>query len=132
MGLETAKWCGYEFDVHEPDDDGLNVSGVYVFAARRGRGWNPLYVGETGSFKTRLGNIEEHHDWKNAVERGATHVHARRVGGRKARRQKIEGEIYDEHKPKGELPLNDKIPPGSKDAPKESQVESHLRRMGWY
>ena len=121
MDLETAEWCDYTFEVHEVDDlddeewEWREVPGVYVFAVREGLDWNPLYVGETGSFYTRLTNLEEHHDWAAAVRRGVTHIHSLRVDGELARRQSIEGAIYDEHKPRGELPLNDKIPPGSKD-----------------
>ena len=127
MSQGTAEWCGYTFDVYEPDDEWYDVPGVYIFAVRQGLDWQPLYVGETGSFKDRLGNLDRHHDWEKAVALGVTHVHALKAGGHKDRRQTIEGAIYDEHKPKGELPLNDKVPPGSK----QNQAESYLPK-DWY
>ena len=94
--MSTYRWGGHEFSVHDydPTTDWPDVSGVYVFAKRgawTGLGlaqgnpmdWEPLYVGETESFKNRP--LANHETWPAAVKLGATHIHIRNEGmvGRK-------------------------------------------------
>ena len=49
------------------------VGGLYIFARVAGNGWDPLYVGRTENFRTR---IPSHEMWDEARRLGATHVHA--------------------------------------------------------
>ena len=91
--MSTYRWEGYEFSVHDYDTttDWPDVGGVYVFAKQvwielaqgNPMDWEPLYVGETESFKNRP--LANHEKWPAAVGLGATHVHIRNEGmvGRK-------------------------------------------------
>ena len=84
--MSTYRWGGDEFKVYKPDTEWYDVGGVYIFAKRGawiglglGQGnpmdWEPLYVGETESFKNRL--LASHEKWPAAVGLGATHIHTR-------------------------------------------------------
>lgn len=76
-----VSWGGYEFSVVEsPETAAWNdVPGVYIFAKldATGRWWQPLYIGETTSFKNRL--TTHHERWQDAISSGVTHIHARVV-----------------------------------------------------
>ena len=57
--------------------------GNYVFAKEVSPGqWSPVYIGQTNSLKTRLGNHEKE---ACAKRNGATHIHAHTSGGEEAR-----------------------------------------------
>jgi hypothetical protein len=49
------------------------VGGLYIFARAAGDRWDPLYVGKTENFCTR---IPSHERWDEARRLGATRVHA--------------------------------------------------------
>ena len=49
------------------------VGGLYIFARVAGDRWDPLYVGKTENFCTR---IPSHERWDEARRLGATRVHA--------------------------------------------------------
>jgi excinuclease UvrABC nuclease subunit len=49
------------------------VGGLYIFARVAGDRWDPLYVGKTENFRTR---IPSHERWDEARRLGATQVHA--------------------------------------------------------
>lgn len=71
-----ANWLGYDFIVYEPNTIWNEVGGVYIFCGvNESLGqWTPLYVGQTGNFRTR---IPSHEKWSQALALGATRVHAR-------------------------------------------------------
>lgn len=50
------------------------VPGLYIFAfLLQGNTWYPLYVGQTDDFSSRL---PSHERFLEAIQRGATHIHA--------------------------------------------------------
>lgn len=68
---------GYDFSVYQHDAGWNEVPGLYVFAGQNLQGqWYPLYVGQAESLAER---IPRHERWAEAVQLGATHVHARVV-----------------------------------------------------
>lgn len=73
--MDDVFWHIYRFEVHDFADQWKDVGGIYIFSGpdRQGQCWEPLYVGETGSFRDR---IPCHERWLEAVGLGATHVHA--------------------------------------------------------
>ena len=72
---DTVNWLSYEFTVYERNTNWNNVGGIYIFTGLNLQNlWVAYYIGETGSFSTR---IPSHERWFQAVQLGATHVHAR-------------------------------------------------------
>lgn len=76
----TARWLEWDFGVYEHDVNWPAIPGLYVFAAPASGGpadhpWRAVYVGQTTSFASRL---PTHENWPEAVQLGATHIHARR------------------------------------------------------
>ncbi len=78
----TYIWRGadgapYEYRVYDLGAVWNDVPGNYIFAkkvsALAGQ-WVPLYIGETGSFESRL--IPSHDRWHAALQEGMTHIHA--------------------------------------------------------
>ena len=65
--------------------------------------WEPLYVGETGSFKNRL-DLANHETWPAAVKLGATHIHTLVEQG-PIKRTLVEALLIQELKP----PLNTQL-----------------------
>lgn len=61
------------FDVYDRNGGWNDVSGLYIFAFERSDGWYPVYVGQAESFQARLPN---HERLPEAIQRGATHIHA--------------------------------------------------------
>ena len=57
---------------------GTTFPGNYIFAktisTKDGPKWTAIYIGETESFKNRLGG--HHEKWDRALRYGMTHVHA--------------------------------------------------------
>lgn len=92
----TVQWVGasgqrYDYECYAvPNNLGSDVSwndvpGNYIFAGQQNGLWVVLYVGETGSFQSRL--TSQHERWQCARNLGVTHVHARvNTGGPTARR----------------------------------------------
>ncbi len=80
---QVVSWGGYDFTSYDPTQTSWNeVPGVYIFAGTStdGRWWQAKYVGQTVSFKTRLGSENiKHERWPEARRLGATHIHARVV-----------------------------------------------------
>lgn len=78
-----VSWGGYDFTSYDPTQTNWNdVPGVYIFAgiSADGRWWQAKYVGQTTSFRTRLGPQNNNHErWPEATHNGATHVHTRVV-----------------------------------------------------
>ena len=99
----TVNWLGYEFEVYQHDANWNEVAGLYVFAVQELGDqetlvWSALYVGQTDSLKSRL---PTHEKWPEAVQLGATHVHAR-VEPEAKQRALIEQALIDACQP----PLN--------------------------
>ncbi len=98
---QTASWGDYEFIVYAPQTDWNEVPGVYIFAGTSsdGRRWQAKYIGQTLSFKDRLGlPISNHEKWSAAVKQGATHIHAR-VVQKEMDRRTIERVLIDSFNP---------------------------------
>ena len=71
---ETALWLECEFEIYDITTLWSEVPGLYIFAGRNSEGqWFPLYVGQTESLAARLPN---HEKMLEAVQLGATHIHA--------------------------------------------------------
>lgn len=67
-----------EFIIYGPNTTWHDVAGLYIFARHDilTLGWRAIYVGQTHSFSSR----PAYHDrWKEALENGATHIHAKVV-----------------------------------------------------
>lgn len=110
MKLATNKcnWPGksgktYSFDIYQMAGNWNPVPGVYIFAKRSSpTQWTALYVGEAGSFKTRL--TPSHEEWPKAIKLGATHVHALAVVELESVRKTAEKDLIQQLNP----PLNQK------------------------
>lgn len=62
------------FSVYDRNEGWNRVAGLYLFAWRDSDGrWYALYVGQTEDFSSRL---PSHERLNEAVQRGATHIHA--------------------------------------------------------
>jgi predicted GIY-YIG superfamily endonuclease len=66
---QTLTFTIYDYDATQ----WKTVGGLYIFARVDGDRWDPLYVGKTENFRTR---IPSHERWDEARRLGATHVHA--------------------------------------------------------
>ena len=76
---QKYSWLDCEFDICLQDGLWRATSGLYIFAAptkdhQSTGSWLALYVGQTSDFSTRIPN---HERWQEALQLGATHVHAR-------------------------------------------------------
>lgn len=99
----NVTWIKYEFEVLKKEGKWNKVGGLYIFAGllTDPQGidqWFPYYIGQTGDFSDRIPN---HEKWEEAVQLGATHVHARVVKTPLARGL-IERELISSFQP----PLN--------------------------
>ena len=63
-------------NVYDPNTEWNAVAGLYIFAYADSKSWYALYVGQTTDFSDR---IPGHELWDNAVQLGATHIHALKV-----------------------------------------------------
>ena len=103
--MSTSKivsWGGYDFTSYDPTQTNWNdVPGVYIFAGTSadGRWWRAMYVGQTSSFRTRLGPANSSHErWQEARRQGASHVHARVVQNEIERRS-LESMLIETYNP---------------------------------
>lgn len=62
-----------QFDVFERNEGWYGVPGLYIFSYHSANGWYALYVGKAESFQARL---PTHERLREAVQNGATHIHA--------------------------------------------------------
>ena len=101
----SVTWYRRLFKVFDPSRTRWkDAPGVYIFAGRTPDGlrWSAKYVGRTLSFRNRLGpRITADERWSEAIQKGATHVHARIVHTEHERRT-LEKELIDTFNP----PLN--------------------------
>ena len=93
-------WITYPFKVCDFGGSWNAVGGVYIFSGidHQNGWWEPLYVGQTDSFRNR---IPFHERWAEAVQLGATHVHAT-VVPQAAMRAAVERHLIEAYQP----PLN--------------------------
>ena len=100
---QVVSWGGYEFASYDPSRTNWNdVPGVYIFAGMSvdGRWWQAKYIGQTKSFKERLGRGNHSHErWREAMDLGATHVHARVVRD-DMERKGLEAMLIETYNPK--------------------------------
>ena len=62
------------FNVYDSNENWSKVGGLYIFAYLAKDGiWRPLYIGQTDDFSARL---PSHERLNEAIQRGATHIHA--------------------------------------------------------
>jgi hypothetical protein len=102
-------WRNFRFDVYDFDAPWKDVSGVYVFSKfnYQIRLWEVLYVGETGSFRSRISPA--HQQWQPALQMGATSVIAMTAPA--ALRMAVERALIAEFDP----PLNKQLRPNLSD-----------------
>ncbi len=62
-----------DFEIVDNNNNWNDVPGLYIFTYQNGANWFPLYVGQAESFQSRLPN---HERLDEAVQNGATHIHA--------------------------------------------------------
>jgi len=62
-----------EFTVYNSNTTWNKVAGLYIFAYNDGQLWRALYVGQTDDFSLRIPN---HERWNEALQKGATAIHA--------------------------------------------------------
>jgi hypothetical protein len=79
--MKTCQWPigngrALEFHIHGFNASWKKVAGLYIFAYRHGDYWHPVYIGRTDDFSSRL---PCHERLAEAVQNGATHIHARVV-----------------------------------------------------
>jgi len=93
----TVTWLTHEFLVYTMGANWNEVGGIYIFTGKNARDqWIPLYIGKADSFRSRLGS---HERWDEAVQAGATYVHARSVP-LEATRAAMEAELIRAYQPK--------------------------------
>ena len=96
MDVTTCDWNGYDFQILDARGNWNEVGGLYIFAYTQSPDlWNALYIGQTGSFRTRLPN---HPYWPEAVRLGATLIHAKVVPD-EAQRIVIERQLIETYQP---------------------------------
>lgn len=115
----VARWLDHDFQVCDPRGRWLARPGLYLFASletdRQGvRRWRALYVGKTQDFSDRL---PTHEDWPEAVQLGATHIHAL-VLNKAAERARLECLIWDKYRPA----MNEIAPPGCRELLKRLRI----------
>ena len=93
--MPTVAWLGHDFSVHQHGDNWREVAGLYIFARLHEGNWYPEYIGKAANFRTYL---PTHRHWQEAVQRGATHVHAM-VLPDEAERDRIEAELIQHYQP---------------------------------
>ena len=75
----TYNWPGqsgreYEFDIYPLNTSFEPLPGVYIYAKELSDGdWSPIYISQTRDLHQRL---EGHVNLQDAIEHGATHLHA--------------------------------------------------------
>jgi len=76
---DQCKWTGksgkeYIYNIYSIDTTWNDLAGNYIFAKKTNPNtWEPVYIGETESFKNRLPN---HNELPCIRRNGGTHIHA--------------------------------------------------------
>lgn len=91
-----------EFDIYAKNEGWYHVAGLYIFSYQnRDGGWVALYVGQTDDFAKRPAT---HERLDEAIQLGATHIHAR-VVSLQADRDRLEAALIRHLQP----PLNQQL-----------------------
>lgn len=91
-----VNWNGHTFSSHLPTIPWSNAAGIYIFCGVNNRNeWFPIYIGQATSFAERLSG---HERWQEAVELGASHIHAMAEDNQQSR-GRIEAELIREFQP---------------------------------
>ncbi len=95
---DTVIWAGkHQFSIHHHAENWNAVPGIYMFCGVNALGqWSPLYIGQAESFAARIPN---HERWREALQLGATHIHAL-VVPHGAVRSEIESELIRVYQPR--------------------------------
>lgn len=62
-----------QFEAYGRNEGWNDVPGLYIFSYLKGGSWYAVYVGQASSFRERLPN---HERLNEAIQKGATHIHA--------------------------------------------------------
>lgn len=73
-----------QFDVYDRNTGWNDLPGLYIFSYATANGWYAVYVGQLESFSARMPN---HERLAEAVQNGATHIHALVVSQQKLRNE---------------------------------------------
>jgi len=94
---DNISWLSHVFNVHEPNVTFAHVGAVYLFCGVKQpeNQWVLLYVGQAEDLADRLST---HERWPEAVELGATHIHAMAVS-MATDRNSIEQELIRAYQP---------------------------------
>ena len=92
-----ASGNNYEYEVLRFDGNWNDVPGNYIFAEQVVNGWQPIYIGETGSLKDRI--TTSHEKYPCAVANGSTHVHAHASSANQAIRRQEETDLLNRFDP---------------------------------
>lgn len=65
-----------EFEIFDRNEAWKDVAGLYIFAYQQAGSWHALYVGQAESLAACL---PKHDRLPEAVQKGATHIHAKPV-----------------------------------------------------
>lgn len=87
--MPTCNWPisqtqSLEFQIYNQNTSWNAVSGLYIFAYQSGAHWYAVYVGQADNFANRL---PAHERLSEAVQNGATHIHAKVVSQQAQRNQ---------------------------------------------
>jgi len=95
-----VRWRGYSGRIYDFQLDQIGAlyhdrPGVYIACKLASNGnWDPIYIGETSSFRDRLtDNLLTHHKWQRFRAVGATHFCTLHVPGGLALREGIETDL---------------------------------------
>ena len=85
----------YTFQLFKKGTSFNALAGIYIFYREYGENnWIRIYIGETESFKDRIGdNFSQHHQYHCIVSKQYTHIAALEVKGGKQSRLNIETDI---------------------------------------
>lgn len=85
-----------KFEVYDIDNtDWSKDGGIYIFCHEEYYGWNALYIGQTEDFSSRL---PDHDRLKEAVKKGATHIHTMVVND-DSKRKRLEVILIEKYLP---------------------------------
>ncbi len=94
--MVKVSWSSFQFTVYTANTTWNDVAGIYIFCGLNPQNqWVSLYIGQADSFRKR---IPSHEQWSQAVQLGATHIHAL-VVPQAASRDTIEEHLIETYQP---------------------------------
>ena len=94
---QGASGASYEYEILSFNDNWNDVPGNYIFAKQVSNGWQPTYIGETGSLRDRI--TTSHEKYPCAVANGFTHVHAHSSSTSQVIRRQEETDLLNRFNP---------------------------------